>query len=146
MGKPKAGAVVPEESSTLEEAVVTALVVVTIAYVLGRLNERKQLNLRAFLGYMLDLVEASMYSICYFLLAMYFGGIVEDVYPHFSKHTSYGSLLLEVVLQAMTNTMVSQVTIDLVQCIPIPDLGRKGKALAAKGGGIIAILKVLLGR
>ena len=37
----------------------------------------------------------------------------------------------------MLNTAVSQVTIDLVQNIPIPDLGKQGKALAARGGGVI---------
>ena len=43
----------------------------------------------------------------------------------------------EVIMQAMINTAISQMTVDLVQSIPIPDLGHQGKALAAKGGGVI---------
>ena len=121
----------------MEEVVTTAFVVLLISWVVKKLHDERHLNVRDCINYVLDLCEASMYSIFYVIFAMYFGGIVEDVFPHFDTHTSYHSMLREVILQAMVNTMVAQLTIDLVQSVPIPDLGKKGKALAAKGGGVI---------
>ena len=89
------------------------------------------------INYVLDLTEAGLYSIFYFIFAMYFGGLIEDLFPHYQEHTIYWCVLLEVLGQAMLNSASQQITMDLVQRLPIPDLGAQGKALAAKGGGII---------
>lgn len=57
--------------------------------------------------------------------------------PHYTKHTTYWRLLGEVLMQGALNTAVGQITIDIVQRMPVPDLGTQKKALAARSGGVL---------
>ena len=127
----------PEPSVAFAEEVIAIFIIVGLAWVIKRTHDEKHLNLHDILHYFGDMMEAALYSFCYFLFALYFGGIIEDVMPKYSSHTTYWCLLGEVLMQAMCNSIVSQMTIDLMQRIPIPDLGFEGKGLAARNGGII---------
>jgi len=120
-----------------QDSITVALIIGGILWVIKKAHDEKHLNVKDVINYAMDLVEAALYSIFYFMFALYFGGIIEDVFPHYESHSTYWELLFEVLLQACVNTMVSQIIIDLVQRIPVPDLGQERKALAARNGGII---------
>ena len=137
--KPPPPVIADQEAFLIEESCTVVFMLVAVGFILRRINQRREMSVRHFLGYLADFCEAAMYAFFYFFFAMYFGGLVEDLFPHLENYdkVSYFVLLRECVGQAVLNSLVSQVTVDLIQNIPIPDLGKKGKSLAAKGGGVI---------
>ena len=127
----------PPEPVSLGEEAIALFIVVGLAWLIKKIRDEKHLDITSMLHYVGDMCEVATYSFCYFLFAMYFGGVVEDIMPHYAKHTTYWCLWLEVLGTAMLNSIVSQMTIDLMKRMPVPDLGFHGKTLAAKNGGII---------
>ena len=79
-----------------------------------------------------------MYAFFYFFFAMYFGGLVEDLFPHLENYdkVSYFVLLTSVsARRAQLARLAGDGRFDPKH--PDSRPWQKGKSLAAKGGGVI---------
>ena len=87
----------PPEPVSLGEEAIALFIVVGLAWLIKKIRDEKHLDITSMLHYVGDMCEVATYSFCYFLFAMYFGGVVEDIMPHYAKHTTYWCLWLEVL-------------------------------------------------
>ena len=75
----------PPEPVSLGEEAIALFIVVGLAWLIKKIRDEKHLDITSMLHYVGDMCEVATYSFCYFLFAMYFGGVVEDIMPHYAN-------------------------------------------------------------